>query len=56
MNIIKITMLLKIIKFQHSFSLNVWTGIIKEPLIGPFILTILMDGLRNLQFLPNALP
>lgn len=42
--------------FQQRFSVNVWCGLIKDKLIGPYILDNAINGATYLQFLQDALP
>ena len=41
---------------QERFSVNVWTGIIGDHLIGPYIMPARMTGLNYLIFLQDVLP
>jgi hypothetical protein len=43
------------IHFQHRFSVNIWCGIIRNHLIGPFINEDLMNAAYYLNFLQNSL-
>lgn len=42
--------------FQPRFAENVWTGIVKGMLIGPFFLPNRLTGETYLDFLQNNLP
>lgn len=43
-------------RFQHTFSVNVWAGIIGDYLIGPFFLPQRLNGETYCHFLRNDLP
>lgn len=43
-------------RFQQTFSVNVWLGIIEDYLIGPFFLPVRLTGETYLHFLENELP
>ncbi|KAL7644692.1 UNVERIFIED_CONTAM: hypothetical protein RMT77_004233 [Armadillidium vulgare] len=42
--------------YQHTFSLNVWCGLLGDNLVGPFFLPPRLSGVSYLQFLQNNLP
>jgi hypothetical protein len=41
---------------QHSFSVNVWCGVIDNKLIGPAVLPNRLTGCVYVDFLQNKLP
>lgn len=41
--------------YQHTFSLNVWCGLLGDNLIGPFFLPTRLSGISYLNFLQNNL-
>lgn len=43
-------------RFQHTFSVNVWAGIVGDSLIGPIFLPNRLNGQHYLYFLQNVLP
>lgn len=42
--------------YQHTFSLNVWCGLLGDNLVGPFFLPPRLSGVSYLQFLQDNLP
>ena len=42
--------------YQHTFSLNVWCGLLGHNLVGPFFLPPRLSGVFYLQFLQDNLP
>lgn len=41
---------------QHTFSVNVWVGVVGDHLIGPFFLPLRLNGQTYLDFLQEELP
>lgn len=43
-------------KFQHRFSVNMWSGVLNGELVGPFELPSRLNGATYKEFLENQLP
>lgn len=43
-------------RHQHTFSVNVWAGIVEDNLIGPYFLPHRLDGNSYYHFITNVLP
>ena len=43
-------------RYQHRFSINVWTGIVGDSLIGPYLRQFLLNGQQHVTFFRETLP